>query len=519
MKLFQDQAGDDGLPGTQRRIAMMAIMLGTTMSVLDGSIVNVALPSIATSLRVDPAAAVWVANGYLLACAMALLTCAALANRVGYRNMFVIGLSIFTVSSLGCALSPSLNFLTIMRVIQGLGGAAALSIAPALYRLIFPARLLGTALGINALIVALSTALGPAFGGTLLAISSWPWLFAINVPLGIVTIFLARKALPKSFKTGVAPSSNLATIDASPHGRFDIAGAILSAVGMAAVILAADACARMSQSDASQQAIGYGILAVASWSAFIWWQQRAAVPLLPLVIFRSMRFSLAALTSISSFVGQGITIIALPFLLQGGFGYSAWQSALLFTPWPLAIILAAPYAGRLADRHPPALLSTVGLLILTFGIGLLAMLPNQPSALDICVRTFIGGLGFGFFQTPNNREMLGNVSPRYASSASAVLGVARTFGQSMGAAAVSIVLSFYLPQTVAAHLAPQLSSLTDDKAASVALWVATLTLLLATLISYSRIQRTGAHAKPGDMESPSPPKGGEASRANRSNDS
>jgi DHA2 family multidrug resistance protein-like MFS transporter len=511
MKLFHDQAGDEGLPGAQRRIATAAVMLGTTMAVLDGTIVNVALPSIAASLGVDPAAAVWVANGYLLACAMALFTCAALANRVGYRNMFVVGLSIFTVSSLGCALSPSLSFLTVMRVIQGLGGAAALSIAPALYRLIFPARLLGTALGMNALMVAVSTALGPAFGGALLAVSSWPWLFAINVPLGIVTVVLAGKALPRSFKTitdtplaAAPPATKTPDRADSPQGPFDIAGAILSAIGMAAVILGADTCSRLTQFHAPQQAIGYGVLALASWAAFIWRQQHAANPLLPLVIFRSMRFSLAALTSISSFVGQGITIIALPFLLQGGFGYSAWQSALLFTPWPIAIIIAAPYAGRLADRHPPALLSTVGLVILTFGIALLAMLPSHHSALDICICTFVGGVGFGFFQTPNNREMLGHVSPRYAGSASAVLGVARTFGQSLGAAVVSIVLSLYIPQQVGVSAGdrsgalPALVSsnptlLADDRAASTALWVAAITILVATLISFSRIQRGKSH--------------------------
>lgn len=557
MKLFHDQAGDDGLPGAQRRIATAAIMLGTTMAVLDGTIVNVALPSIAASLHVESAAAVWVANGFLLACAMALFTCAALANRVGYRNMFVFGLSLFTISSLGCALSPSLAMLTLMRVIQGLGAAAALSIAPALYRLIFPTRLLGTALGMNALIVATSTAVGPAFGGALLAISSWPWLFAINVPLGAVTVILAAKALPASFHSikpaatvqAAAPLATPSQNKTTPaHGPFDVAGAILSALGMAGVILGANACSHLSQANEPAQAVGYGLLAIASWAAFIWRQQRAAAPLLPLVIFRSKRFSLAALTSMSSFVGQGITIIALPFLLQEGFGYSAWQSALLFTPWPIAIIIAAPYAGRLADRHPPALLSTVGLVMLTLGIALLAMLPNHPSAIDICIRTFIGGLGFGFFQTPNNREMLGNVVPRYAGSASAVLGVARTFGQSLGATVVSIVLSLYIPtrlsggsETLGAglngtmhplgHISPAI--LADDKAAGAALWIAAITLLLATLISFSRIQRSTQHrnksqygsskadgnANADEISATSAPKTAPTSNINRSDDS
>ncbi|MGI4858246.1 MAG: MFS transporter, partial [Janthinobacterium lividum] len=185
MKLFADLPADDGLPGRERRLAMAAVMLGTTMAVLDGSIVNVALPTIAHALRVDAADAIWVANAYLLATAMLLVSFASLADIVGFRRLYTAGLLVFTLASLGCALSGSLGMLAAMRLLQGVGGAAMFSIGPAIYRTVFPTRLLGSALGINALTVAAATAAGPAIGGAMLAALGWEWLFAVNVPLGI----------------------------------------------------------------------------------------------------------------------------------------------------------------------------------------------------------------------------------------------------------------------------------------------------------------------------------------------
>ncbi|MDP5007942.1 MAG: MFS transporter, partial [Glaciimonas sp.] len=190
-KLFEDIDGDDGIPGTQRRVAIIVMILSTTMTVLDGSIVNVALPMIARDLHVDPAAAVWIANAYMLAGTMTMVAFASLGDKIGFRRLYIGGVALFTVTSLGCALSQSLMTLNIFRFFQGLGAAAAMSIGPALYRTIFPSRLLGSALGVNAMVVASSLAAGPAIGGAMLAILDWPWLFAVNVPIGIIALVLA----------------------------------------------------------------------------------------------------------------------------------------------------------------------------------------------------------------------------------------------------------------------------------------------------------------------------------------
>lgn len=485
MSLFTDLPGDDGLPGPQRRLAMIALMLATAMTVLDGTIVNIALPQIALALKVSAGAAIWVANGYLLAAAMTLALFASLATTIGYRNQFAGGLAVFTLASLGCALAPTLDVLIGMRLLQGLGAAALLSIGPAILRTVFPNRLLGRILGLNALMVAATTAIGPALGGVLLAVASWEWLFAINVPIGLLGLVLVLRAIPGE-----------RTVSA---GRFDSAGAVLSAVAMGALIMAAEACQRLGApgqaENAGLHALAYGVTAVLAGMAFVWRQRHAAQPLLPLAIFASARFSMAALTSLISFVGQGMAFIALPFLFQSNYGYSALHAALLFTPWPLGIILAAPQAGKLSDRYPPIALSSLGLAIFTVGLALLALLPVHAATWDICWRGFICGVGFGFFQSPNNREMLSNTAREHSANASGVLAIMRTFGQCFGAALMGMILSVF-----GAHVVAGTGSLVhaaqDANAIRLSLWVAAAATALATLISASRLRALKPHAAP-----------------------
>ncbi|UIN22012.1 MFS transporter [Herbaspirillum frisingense] len=480
MELFSDLPGDEGLPGVRRRRAMLAVMTATTMAVFDGTIINVALPQIGLALQTSAAASVWVANAYLLATAMTLAAFAAMSSRLGFRNQFTAGLAVFTLASLGCALSPTVEWLIAMRVLQGLGGAAMLSIAPAIHRTVFPNRLLGRILGLNAVLVAAGTAIGPVLGGTLLAALSWEWIFLINLPLGVVAVLLSWSAIP----------------DTRQRGRlrppFDMAGALWSALAMGAVIMAADTCAHFADpgqgAHAALTAAAYALVALVSALAFVRGQRRVREPLLPLDIFSNARFSLAALTSLASFVGQGIAFVALPFLFQNAYAYSAFESAALFTPWPLGIVLVAPHAGRLADRHSPALLSSLGLAVFTLGLVLLALLPDHAQAWDIGWRALVCGMGFGFFQSPNNREMLGNVPRERSGNASGVLAIMRTFGQCLGAALLGVILAVHTAGAVA-HGELQMSPVQDGEAIRVALWVAALATALATAVSASRLRR------------------------------
>lgn len=457
MALFSDQPGDEGLPGRERGLAMAAVMTMTTMAVFDGSMINIALPQIARSLDASLSATVWVSNGYLLSAAMTLAIFAALSSRIGFRSIFAFGLGLFTLASVGCALSSSLDMLVIMRVLQGIGGAATLSIGPAILRSVFPNRLLGRILGLNALLIGTSTAIAPILGGTILSMLSWQWLFAINIPLGIIALLLTLRVIPNN--------------PALKREPFDYAGALLSAVALGALIMAADAFTHPGNGDLTTAVI-FASIAILSGLAFIWVQQRVTKPLLPLNIFASSRFSLAALTSLASFVSQGITFIALPFLFQSVYGYSALVSALLFTPWPIGIILAAPHAGRLADRYSAAIISTAGLCIFAIGLTLLAMLPEHAQVWNICLRSLICGIGFGCFQSPNNKEMLSNASRENSGYASGVLAIMRTFGQCLGAAFVGVMMSIYA-QNSAVHFS---------------LWMAVIATVLAIMLSVSRLR-------------------------------
>jgi DHA2 family multidrug resistance protein-like MFS transporter len=401
-------------------VAVVAI--GTVMAVLDSSIANVALPTIGRELRADPASSIWVVNGYQVIVATLLLPFSALGDAIGYRRVYASGIMLFTLGSLACALSKTLLLLVLARALQGVGGAAIMSIAPALNRTIFPSRMLGVAVGISAFTVASSSAAGPTIGGAILAVAPWPWLFAINVPLGVFDAVFASRSLPGGSGTGA---------------RVDFVSALLSGATVALVVMGLDGVARKLP-----PFLVAGMLAasIATAAAFIRRQKRLTHPMLPLALFRIRRFSLAAATSLVSFIAQGLAFVALPFLFQSVYGYSAFASGLLFTPWPLAIAVAAPVAGRLSDRYPAPVLATLGLAVFAAGLVCLAFLPAHPTTADIVLRAILCGIGFGFFQAPNNRELLGSAPRERSGSASGVLGTVRVTGQSLGAAIVAIAL-------------------------------------------------------------------------------
>src|ERR1700742_64025 len=215
---------EDGLPLPQRSWAILTIMLGVTMAVIDGAIANVALPTIAKDLNATPSFSVWIVNGYQLAITISLLPLASLGEIIGYRRVYLAGLALFTIASLLCALSHTLLLLTLSRIIQGFGAAGIMSVNAALVRFTHPRARLGHGIGINALVVAVSAAVGPTMAAGILSVGTWPWLFAVNIPVGIAAVLVGRRALAHTPR--------------APHA-FDWRGAILSALvfglGIAAI--------------------------------------------------------------------------------------------------------------------------------------------------------------------------------------------------------------------------------------------------------------------------------------------
>lgn len=416
-------AVSDGLPVPQRYWAMAAMTVALIMAVLDGVVANIALPTIQREFGVDAADAIWVVNAYQLAVTVSLFPLASLGDIIGYRKVYWAGLAVFTVASLACALSPSLSALTAARVLQGIGGAGIMSVNLALVRHIYPSTHLGRGVGYNAMIVAVSSAAGPSLAAMILSVASWPWLFAVNVPLGLAALAVAARAMPVSIPAG--------------H-RFDWVSALLNA-GMLGLLIIGFKGIDGSQPgwQVAAELAGALVLGV----TLVRRELSRSAPLLPVDLLRRPVFALTVVTSVCAFASQNIVFVAMPFFFEDVLHRSLAESGLLMTPWPLMVALVAPISGRLADRYEPTRLAAIGLALFASGLALLALLPPDPATLDVVWRMALAGFGFGLFQTPNNKVLVTSAPKERSGGASGIQATGRLLGQTLGAATVGLVFS------------------------------------------------------------------------------
>ena len=410
----------DGLPKPRLYWSVLAIWLAISMSVLDSSIANIALPTIAAELNAPPALSIWIINAYQLAITALLLPFAALGDRIGYHRVYLSGLGVFILGSAACALAGSLATLIAARMFQGIGAAGIMSMNAALVRATYPRAIIGRGMGYNALVLSMSAAAGPSVAALVLSVASWPWLFLINVPLGVASLLIGRRALPRS--TGHRKSPNYPS-------------ALLSAVTMSTLIYGGENLARGGVST------GIPLLCVAAVAGtlLVRREYHRVDPLLPLDLLRIPVFALSIAASITAFAAQMLAFVTLPFLLQNVLDRSVVETGAMITAWPLAVGVTAPLAGRLSDRYPAGILGGIGLMLLAMGLLSLSLLGPEPQVRDILWRIALCGAGFGFFQSPNNRAML-NATPRQRSGAmGGMLATARLLGQTAGAAAVAAV--------------------------------------------------------------------------------
>ena len=450
----------DGLPVPRRYWSIAAILLAIIMSVLDSTIVNVALPSIARDFHAAAAASVWVVNAYQMAILMALLPLASLGEIVGYRRVSQTGIIVFTVASLACALAPTLALLSIARVVQGLGAAGIMSVNAALVRFTYPQASLGRAMGINAFVIATAAAVGPTLASAVLAVAHWRWLFGINVPIGIIATVIALRAMPNSDRA---------------RRPLNYVGAALSAVTFGLTLSGLQALAHHEATVLALLQIALGLLV--GW-VLVRHERPRAAPIIPFDLLRVRLFTLSLATSVVSFAAQMTALVSLPFEIQR-LGYSAVETGLFMTPWPLALALAAPLAGRLSDRYPSGVLGGLGLLALAAGLALLAFLPAGAAPQAFIWRMALCGVGFGFFQAPNNRTIMAAAPRARSGAAGGMLSTARLLGQTLGAAMVAILFSAY-----------------TEAGTHVALCVAAALALAGAVVSMVRLRGAPAGAAP-----------------------
>ena len=399
----------DGIPKPQRNWAMAAISVGISVAVLDGAIANVALPTIAGDLHVNPASSIWVVNAFQLAVTISLLAFSSLGDLWGYKKVYVGGLLLFSTTSLICALSDSFWTLVIARGLQGFGAAAITSVNTALLRIIYPTRLLPRGMGTNALIIAVAAAAGPTVAAGILSVANWPWLFAINVPIGLIAFGLSAKFLP----------ANPVKVEGQ---RFDVTSAILNALTFGLLISVIDGFAH----DIHWYILIPGIFVMLTIGYFfIRRQLHHPFPLLPIDLMHNRIFSLSVVTSVVAFIAQMLALVSIPFFFQRVLHLSEVATGLLLTPWPLATMISAPLAGRLMSRINGGLLGGIGLAIFGLALCLLALLPAHPTHFDIIWRMVVGGIGFGTFLTPNNSTIIASAPSNRSGGASGMLGMAR----------------------------------------------------------------------------------------------
>jgi MFS transporter, DHA2 family, multidrug resistance protein len=406
----------DGLPAERRRWAVVAIFIAVAVASLDTAIANIALPAIASDLRVSPADVIWVVNVYQIALVATLLPLGALGEIIGHERIYLGGLLLFTLASLASACAWSLESLLVARTLQGLGASGLMSVNTALVRYVYPNHLLGRGFGYNALTVATATTLGPTVAAGILTLGPWPWLFAINIPIGLLAIAIGLKTLPRPPR--------------AVH-RFDFVGALMAAGCLGLIIIGISGAAHHA-------AIGLVSIALVVGIALGWLLVRRhaghPAPMLPIDLFRLPIFALSAATAVCSFVVQGLAFVALPFYFQETLHRTAVETGLFMTPWPLVVAIMAPIAGRLSDRYPAGILGGIGLALLCLGMGLLAALPAAPATADIVWRIALCGCGFGFFQAPNLKALMSSAPPGRSGSASSIVATARLTGQTIGAA-------------------------------------------------------------------------------------
>jgi DHA2 family multidrug resistance protein-like MFS transporter len=410
----------DGLAVDRRRWAATAIFTALAMASLDTAIANIALPAIAADLHAGPADVIWVVNVYQIAMVATLLPLAAFGEVVGHHRVYLGGLLLFTLASLLCACAWSLPSLLTARTLQGLGAGSIMSVNTALVRFVYPGRLQGRGFGYNALVVATAFTVGPTIVSGILAIGPWTWLFAVNIPFGVVAILVGLKTLPRTPRAAYA---------------FDFAGALMAAGCLGLLILGIGSAAHHERAGLISIELASAVLL--GW-ALIRRQAKSPAPILPIDLFRRPIFALSTATAICSFAVQGLAFVSLPFYFEDILGRSQVETGFFMTPWPLVVAIMAPIAGRLSDRHPAGILGGLGLALLSLGMALLAMLPHNPHVMDIAWRMAICGCGFGFFQAPNMKALMSSAPADRAGSASGTVATARLTGQTIGAALAAL---------------------------------------------------------------------------------
>jgi DHA2 family multidrug resistance protein-like MFS transporter len=410
-----------GLPTPRRVWAIVAISFGTSLLVIDGAIPTVALPTIARELSVSEAAVTNVVTVYQLVLVMLLLPFSSLGDRLGHRRLYQMGQGLFMVASAACFFADNFVILLVLRALQGIGAAMALSVSAAMLRQIYPATRLGTGMGLNSVVVASSAALAPTLGGYIVGHLPWQTIFVAAAPLAVISLLLGR-ALP----------------DPEPQERpLQWRSAALSALTMLLLV----GGVQLGTHDVMALGFAAFALGVVALVALVRRERRREAPVFPVDLLAKPVIGLSALANFSCFIATGALMLGLPFRLENGMGYAPQTVGMLLLPFPLTMLVVSPLAGWASDRIAATKLGVTGMGIAIVGLLLLATMPDQPGEWGIAWRLSLTAMGFGLFFSPNSRLLIGRAPRDRAAAAGGLLSTARLFGQTMAAVVIGIVLA------------------------------------------------------------------------------
>jgi EmrB/QacA subfamily drug resistance transporter len=402
-----------------RWYVLATVSIGTFMSTLDSSIVNVALPTIAGQFHTQLSVLQWTVTAYLLAITSLLPVFGRLADMLGRKKIYVLGFVIFTMGSALCGFSTSIWFLISTRVLQAIGASMLMANSAAIIVSIFPLQERGRALGLTGTIVALGSMSGPALGGLLIGLLGWRSIFYINVPIGILGYLVAQSILPG---------------DKPPKEResFDSVGAVLFAAGMTSLLMAIN---NSSDQGWSNPSILFGLFAgLALLALFIFNERRIPHPMIELSLFRNRPFIIGNICGWLSFVAMFANTMILPFYLQQVLNYRPSQVGLLMTAFPIAMAITAPISGRASDKYGPLLLTSGGLAITALGLFYFSTLTTTTTFYQVIPGSLLMGMGSGMFQSPNNSSVMSSVPPPKLGLAGGMSSLVRNVGMISGIA-------------------------------------------------------------------------------------
>lgn len=399
--------------------------MGIFLSTIDGSIVNVALPTLVADLHAEFSTVEWVVLGYLLTLATLLLSIGRLGDMIGKKPIYVTGFAIFTLGSVLCGLAPTVYWLIGFRVLQAVGGAMILALGMAIVTESFPPNERGRALGLTGTMVSVGVVVGPTLGGLLIGALSWHWIFFVNLPVGIVGTLMALRFLPASRPKG--------------HQRFDPLGAGVLFAGLLALL--AGLTTGGDRGFGSTTVLLLLAAAALLLTLFALIERRVSQPIIDLALFRNKLFTVNLVSGLTTFVCMSGTIILIPFFLQGVLGYSAQRTGLLMATVPAAMGFVAPVSGALSDRLGPRPITVVGLASMVFGFYAMTTIHTQMGTMGYILRFLPVGLGMGIFQSPNNSAIMGSVPRARLGVASGLLTMTRTLGQTTGIAVMGAIWS------------------------------------------------------------------------------